>query len=104
MLILAITTEVLGTSAMKLWCEKEPLQGYLFLFTAIGLSYFFLSKAISKIPMGIAYAVWEGIGITIITIIGYFFFQEKISMAKVFGLVTVIGGIYLLKAGTVNDE
>lgn len=104
MLFLAIITEVIGTSTMKLVGDTYPVEGYFFLFTTIGLSYYFLSKAISRIPMGIAYAMWEGLGIAAITVIGYFIFQETLTSQKLVGIMTVICGICLLKSGSITNS
>jgi Membrane transporters of cations and cationic drugs len=97
MLFLAIITEVIGTSTMSFVSKKYPLEGHVILFLAIGLSYYFLSKALARIPMGITFAVWEGLGIASISFIGYFFFGEKLTVFKILGIGAIIVGIYLLQ-------
>lgn len=104
MLLLAIIAEILGTSTIKLLCTTYPIKGYSFLFLAIGLSYYFLSKAIVRIPLGLAYALWEGLGIAIITCIGYMFFKETLCTKKIIGIISIIFGICMLKSGIVTNN
>lgn len=53
-----------------------------------------------KIALGVAYALWEGIGILLITIFSVLLFDETLSMIKIAGLVTLVAGIVLIKSGT----
>lgn len=99
-LMFAVIAEVTGTTMMKLLGHNESTAGYCFIFTMIGLSYFLLSKAIIKIPMSTAYAVWEGLGLVAITVIGCVLFNEKLPPAKLFGFAAILLGIILLKTGT----
>lgn len=67
---------------------------------AITLSYIFLSFAVKKIALGVAYALWEGIGILFITIFSVLLFDEALSTMKIAGLLTLVAGIVLIKSGT----
>ncbi|STV89463.1 Spermidine export protein mdtJ [Klebsiella michiganensis] len=53
-----------------------------------------------KIALGVAYALWEGIGILLITIFSVLLFDETLSTIKIAGLVTLVAGIVLIKSGT----
>lgn len=53
-----------------------------------------------KIALGVAYALWEGIGILLITIFSVLLFDETLSTIKIAGLVTPVAGIVLIKSGT----
>ncbi len=66
----------------------------------IALSYIFLAFAVKKIALGVAYALWEGIGILLITIFSVLLFDETLSTIKIAGLVTLVAGIVLIKSGT----
>lgn len=103
-LAMAVAAEVSGTTMMKWIGQNESLTGYAFLFALIGLSYFFLSKAIVKIPLSTAYATWEGVGLVAITIIGCLLFKESLSAAKLLGITTILLGIFLLKNGTTHKN
>lgn len=70
------------------------------MYGLIGISYFCLSLSLKKVPVGVAYAIWEGIGIVLITIVSVLLFDEHISVLKVVSLVLIIVGILLIKSGT----
>lgn len=104
MLMLAIIAEVTGTTMLKFVGQNESLFGYVLLLAMIGFSYFLLSKAVVKIPLSIAYATWEGIGLIAITIIGWVLFNEKLPIVKVLGITAILAGIILLKNGMIKHS
>ena len=91
---LAIATEITGTLSMKWASVSEGNGGF------ISLSYIFLSFAVKKIALGVAYALWEGIGILFITLFSVLLFDESLSLMKIAGLTTLVAGIVLIKSGT----
>lgn len=100
-LFAAIFCEVIGTSAMKFAGNHHaPWLGYLVMYAMIGLSYYFLALAVKKVPVGVAYALWEGIGIVLITCISVLWFGELVGLYKGLGLGLIIMGILMIKAGT----
>lgn len=99
-LFIAILFEVVGTASIKLLAHDFPLVGYSILYSLIGLSYYFLSLSVRKVPVGVAYALWEGIGIVLITAISVTWFNEPLGVFKIAGLGLIIVGILLIKAGT----
>ncbi|MDM7359452.1 multidrug/spermidine efflux SMR transporter subunit MdtJ, partial [Klebsiella pneumoniae] len=56
--------------------------------------------AVKKIALGVAYALWEGIGILLITLFSVLLFDESLSLLKIAGLTTLVIGIVLIKSGT----
>lgn len=99
-LFLAVFFEVTGTSSIKLFDQHFPMIGLIVMYGLIGISYFCLSLSLKKVPVGVAYAIWEGIGIVLITIVSALLFDEHISVLKVVSLVLIIVGILLIKSGT----
>ena len=99
-LIAAIIAEVLGTSAMKLASGSAPLVGYLAMYPLIALSYYCLARAVERIPLGVAYALWEALGLSLIAVAGALLFAEYLSALQLLGIGLLLGGIALLKAGT----
>lgn len=99
-LFTAIGFEVIGTTSMKFTHTLFPVAGLLVMYLMIGLSYYFLSLAIKRVPVGVAYALWEGIGIVLITLVSAFFLGEHLSLDKALGLAVMIAGILLVKSGT----
>ncbi|EOZ0758264.1 TPA: multidrug/spermidine efflux SMR transporter subunit MdtJ, partial [Escherichia coli] len=74
--------------------------GFILMLVMISLSYIFLSFAVKKIALGVAYALWEGIGILFITLFSVLLFDESLSLMKIAGLTTLVAGIVLIKSGT----
>lgn len=104
LLLLAIFSEIIGTLAMKWSSVDESGSGYLVMLVMIACSYIFLSFAVKKIALGVAYALWEGIGIVLITLFSVQLFGEPLSPMKIAGLTVLIAGIMLIKTGTTQKK
>lgn len=101
-LLAAIAVELLATSALKAFVAAPVLVAVLPL-VLIGLSFALLSVALRVIPMAVAYAVWEGLGIVGIALIGHAFFAEHLTVGRLLALALIIGGIVLLERGVGHD-
>ncbi|MBG6244132.1 multidrug/spermidine transporter subunit MdtJ [Candidatus Symbiopectobacterium sp. 'North America'] len=95
----AIAAEIIGTLSMKYASLSGSSLGHMVMYGMIALSYLLLSIAIKLVAMGVAYALWEGIGIIFITLFSVMLFDESLSVLKVIGLVTLLVGILLVKWG-----
>ena len=95
-LLASIALEVGGTLIMKLaqgWAfAHAQMLGLVVMWLAIGLSYIFLSRAVTGIPVGVTFALWEGLGLTCITLGGIFFLGEAVTLNRALGLACVLGG------------
>lgn len=89
---------------MKWSSVDESGSGYLVMLVMIACSYIFLSFAVKKIALGVAYALWEGIGIVLITLFGVQLFGEPLSPMKIAGLTVLIAGIMLIKTGITQKK
>ncbi len=103
-LALAIATEVIGLTVMKAASSSGGAWGYAVMYASIALSYVFLAKAVKTISVGVAYAIWEGSGIALITLVSVFVFNHVLSNQEMIGLLMAVGGIVLVNAGEVHDE
>ena len=99
-LALAIVAEITGNLSMKWASTSGGSTGFIMMLVMISLSYIFLAFAVKKIALGVAYALWEGIGILLITLFSVTLFDESLSAMKIAGLATLIVGIVLIKSGT----
>lgn len=95
-LMLAILFEVAGTTSMKL-AEgfSKPLYAipvFIFYFISLGV----LTLTLRYFPVSMVYAVWSGMGIALIALIGVVYFQEPLSWAKLLGLALIIAGVVVL--------
>lgn len=97
-LLIAIVSEVIATTALKLsegfsrlWPSAVTVIGY-------SLAFYFLSLTLRTIPVGVVYAVWSGLGIALITALAWFMFDEKLDWPALAGLGLIILGIVVLNA------
>jgi small multidrug resistance pump len=93
---LAIVLEVLGTTFLQQSEQfTRPVPTALMLVSYL-LSLFLLSVALKTLPVGIAYAVWSGLGIVLISCVGYFVFKQTLDMAALIGLGLIIAGVIIV--------
>jgi len=100
-LSIAIIGEVIATSFLKLtsgdkavwWAFPVVIVGYAIAFTMLSLS---LGKGI---PLGIAYAIWAGVGVVLVALISWLVFHEPLSLVQIGGIVLVVAGVTMLELG-----
>lgn len=93
MLLLGIVFEVFGTTCMKLSEGFTKTVPSILIFVFYAISFTFVTFALKKIDVSIAYAIWAGFGTALITVIGIFWFKEPINLLKMFSLFVVVIGI-----------
>ena len=93
---IAIIFEIIATSALKK--SEQFTQLIPSIITIIGYlgAFYFLSFAIRTIPVGIAYAIWSGVGIVLITIIGAVFFKQIPDLPAIIGLALIMIGVVVI--------
>jgi len=95
-LLIAILTEVVGTSLMKVSQGLSRLLPTVFMFVLYAISFVFMALALKKIEVGIAYAIWSGLGTALIAMIGIAWFRESFNIPKLVGIILIIAGVVLL--------
>jgi small multidrug resistance pump len=95
-LAIAIASEVVATSALK--ASHGFTRPYPSLLVVAGycLAFFFLSLTLQTIPLGIAYAVWSGTGIVLISLMGLVLYGQQLDIAAVVGIALIIAGVIVL--------
>jgi small multidrug resistance pump len=95
-LSIAIVSEVIATSALKssngftqLWPSLVVIAGY-------GVAFFFLSLALHTIPVGVAYAIWSGAGIVLITLVAWLVLGQSLDVPAILGLALIVAGVIVL--------
>jgi small multidrug resistance pump len=100
-LALAIVGEVIATTFLKLtsgeksvwWAYPIVVVGYVFAFVM-------LSQTLSRgVPLGIAYAIWAGVGVVLVALISWLAFGELLTWQQLLGMALVVGGVVLLELG-----
>lgn len=93
---IAIVSEVIATSALRasdgfsrLWPSVLVVAGY-------ALAFVFLSVTLKSIPVGIAYAIWSGLGIVLISLAAWVLFGQKLDLAAVIGMGLIVAGVVVL--------
>ena len=95
---LAILAEIAGTSLLKATEGFSKLWPTVASLTAYALAFVLLAQAISRgMGVGVAYAIWSGLGTTLIVIVGALFLDEPLTAAKVAGVVLVVAGVVTLQ-------
>jgi small multidrug resistance pump len=95
-LTIAIVAEVIATSALKASEGFTNLIPSLIVTVGYGVAFYFLSLVLKTIPVGIAYAIWSGLGIVLISIIGLVLFQQKLDLAAIIGMGLIIAGVVVI--------
>lgn len=89
----AIVLEVSGTVSMKLSDGFTRLIPSILIFIFYAASFAVLTLALKKIDVGVAYAIWAGVGTALIAIIGILYFKEPFSILKAFSIFLIIAGV-----------
>ncbi len=92
-LLFAILTEVGGTVALKFSEGFSRIIPTLLVFVLYGLSFWGLAVALKKIEVGVAYAVWSGVGTAVVALLGIWFLGEKATVLKMASLALIITGV-----------
>lgn len=96
-LAIAIVAEVVGTSALKATAGfTRPLPS-LVVVVGYGMAFYFLSLALKFIPVGIAYAIWSGVGVALITLIGWLVFKQRLDTAALAGIALIVAGVVVIQ-------
>lgn len=93
---IAIIFEIIATSALKKSEEFSKLIPSIITVMGYCGAFYFLSFAIRTIPVGIAYAIWSGVGIVLITIIGAVFFKQIPDLPAIIGLLLILIGVLVI--------
>ena len=103
----AVVFEVGGTCVMKMGQNGSFFSaegGYVLMLLMIGVSYYLLSLSTLVLPVGVAFAFWEGLGLTFITLASVLVLGESLSPGRILALCAVLGGALLVHHGTVATE
>lgn len=96
-LLLAIAFEIMGTSSIQASQQFTKWKPSLLVAGCFVCSFYFLSKALKSIPLGIAYAIWSAMGIVFISLIGVYYFKQKLDIAAIIGISLIVAGVVVIQ-------
>ena len=95
-LLIAIVCEVIATSALKAANGFTVLVPSLIVIVGYGAAFFFLSLTLRTLPVGIAYAIWSGLGIVLISIVGWVLYGQVLDAPALAGMALIVAGVVVI--------
>lgn len=95
-LAIAIISEITATSSLKASEGFTRLLPSMAVVIGYGLSFYFLSLTLKVIPIGITYAIWAGLGIVLLAIVGWVFYGQKLDTAAIVGIGFILSGVLIM--------
>lgn len=92
-LLLAIFLELIGTSALKASDGFQKIWSSLLVLVSYVSSFYFLSLSIRVLPLGVSYAIWSGVGVVAISLIGWIFYKQNLDFAAMLGIGLIVIGV-----------
>ena len=93
---IAIVAEVTATSALKasegfsrLWPSAVVVLGY-------GVAFYFLSLTLRTVPVGVAYAIWSGLGVVLVALLSWWLFGQTLDLAALLGMGLIVAGVLVM--------
>jgi small multidrug resistance pump len=95
-LLTAVVFETIGTSALQASEQFTRTRPLLLTIACYAATFYFLSMALRGMPVGVAYAIWSGLGIVLIALIGLIWFGQKLDAAALVGLGLILAGVAVI--------
>lgn len=95
-LIVAVVAEVVATSALKMTHQFTRLVPSIVVVLGYAVAFYCLSQVLKTIPVGLAYAIWSGLGIVLVTAVGTVLFKQIPDLAAIIGMVLIVAGVVVI--------
>ncbi|MCJ0763890.1 DMT family transporter [Variovorax terrae] len=92
-LFIAIVAEVLATSALKAADGFSRLLPSIVVVVGYGTAFYFLSLTLRTIPVGVAYAIWSGVGVVLVSVAGVVLYKQVLDLPALIGIGLIISGV-----------
>jgi small multidrug resistance pump len=92
----AIVAETIATSALKASNGFTKLGPSIIVVIGYACAFYSLSVTLRTMPVGVAYAVWSGVGIVLVALIGWFVYGQRLDPATLIGMAMIIGGVIVM--------
>ena len=97
LLFVAIAAEVIATSTLKSTEGFTRLWPSVVVVVCYETAFILLSLSMKRIPVGIVYAVWSGVGVALITLIGWVLFKQRLDAPALLGLALIVAGVVVIQ-------
>jgi small multidrug resistance pump len=95
-LLLAIAAEVVATSALKACENFTRLPPSILVVVGYGVAFTCLSMTLKTLPLGIAYAIWSGVGTAVVAVVGWLVYKQQLDLPAILGISLIISGTIVL--------
>lgn len=95
-LAVAICAEVVATTALKSSDGFTRLGASVLTVGGYAVAFFFLSLTLRAIPVGVAYAIWSGVGIVLVSLIGWLAYGQRLDMPAMLGMGLIMAGAVVI--------
>jgi len=96
LLLLAIIAEVIATSGLKASENFTRLAPSLLVVAGYGTAFFCLSLTLKTLPLGVAYAIWSGVGTVLVAIVGWLLYKQQLDLPAMIGIGLIVAGTVVL--------
>ncbi|MGO4291297.1 DMT family transporter [Chitinophaga sp. RAB17] len=93
---IAIVAEIIATSALKESLSFTKLWPSVIVVVGYTIAFYFLSLTLKTLPVGIAYAIWSGVGIVMISVVGALLYKQKLDLPAIIGMLLIIAGVVII--------
>ena len=95
-LTIAVITEVIGTSALQASQQFTKFWPTVIVVIAYAATFYFMAITLKYMPVSIVYAIWSGLGIFFLALIGWFWFKQPLDLAAIAGLALIVAGVLVI--------
>lgn len=95
-LAIAICGEVTATTALKASNEFTRLVPSIIVVIGYGIAFYFMAISMRVLPVGIMYAIWSGMGIILVSIIGWLVYKQTLDLPSIIGMGLIISGVIVI--------
>lgn len=95
-LAIAIVSEVIATSSLKASSGFTRLQPSILVVAGYASAFYFLSLTLRTIPVAVAYAIWSGVGVALVTVVAWLFYGQRLDRPAILGMSLIVAGVIVL--------
>lgn len=95
-LTIAIIAEVIATSTLKMTAEFTKLVPSLVVVVGYAVAFYFMTISLRVLPVGIMYAIWAGLGVVLVTVVGWVVYKQVMDLPAILGLILIIAGVVII--------